>query len=1270
MIKNQLYPYIEQYINSFLYGFTKEQLDVGIMKGEIKFENLNLRPDGVNEVLDKDNMPFWLKAGLISKISFGCSLMNFIGEKPIEANFEGVNVILTPSYKWIIQNMDNYLFEDLKEMKMEYSAVDNNSINIFGKKINVLDNTIFRKEKIEEFFKDKTKVSFLLNKMLIDCFQFYYSKNYALILKVKHLHIRFEDDELINFIGNIAFGIKIDSFELTLSSEGSMKKNNCKISKLDFYWENNAHILIPNNILYDSIKNGSLSDSYYKNLRKIKFQNFTYKKDSKFIIQNFNCFFNFGTRAITQGKIDIFAKKENNYKLYIQFASNEMKINFFPDLILIKKNFDKFMKDFTIISQAQEFKPMKKPYNKINKNFIGIISHINKNKNSNLAKKFPFKRKMIVRDWLFYFYWCYKCKSSIYNYNLNPLRAEFSRFFNLCYKNDLERINDLNENNTEEEIKPTFKEENIWNKEKPNPDKIILSLNVDIKIKSIQLNLFQSVYTRHISNINNEFISIKILSPELKLFLSQEKFEFNLSVKMISLSPNKLKSAEKMIITNNTIKKQELNNTTENNNRQRNKNDNLLNNYSNYLTANDIDSNTGITGFMKKYNPNYSKQLKVIDKAMERINTQQSHNNSRSEIPTENNESNANNDKENIKININSNNNRERNFTNFSKNIMDTYEAIPSLQKMELNRQKNEFKISQAINHYNSNKSQSKSNNQNNLNHNKESHLKSIPKPNNINTTRNPNTKIISTGKILPLNLLEIIPYNYDMENNNFNDKNDNSSCLSIKYTKFNNNISVDVLKILFGIIRINLFSDYIIKCANILNDYEMNKSAIKSNKRQLFFLENDLKLDKNVYFMKKYILQKVEQMPNVKNNIHMTNYINYLKNEIEKGKLIYQSDSSELNYIFSYFSKGIEINFDFDNLEVVYYSHKNNKYCGKAIIPSPQFNFKINHSNISFKLYDFELDFNDLENANILFKTLHEICEDKLKYTKILIEPCMQKIKLDMEIQEKEKEKDDILSTDEHINETDEFERNLNKILNNNQKQKINKNNPNYTKAKINTEKIISENIKKNNNKEKENKILNKNKNSEKELISKIPKDITDINKETNKKEIINENRLLNLNINKNKDTQDSDNPNNIIIPKENKMIPYDSIKGDKKNKLTHKKNKSREKRQSNVSLKSKTIESLNKTNQNLSTNININNASIKEEKEKENKKLRPSKKDSSNKFESEKKGKENIKSSRVLAPNKKKGGQNVKKVPLKNIEKKQNKSNRTLNNNTDNKI
>ena len=50
---------------------------------------------------------------------------------------------------------------------------------------------------------------------------------------------------------------------------------------------------------------------------------------------------------------------------------------------------------------------------------------------------------MIVRDWLYYFYWCYKCKNSLFNYNLNPLRAEFLRYLNLCLKKGgIESYND------------------------------------------------------------------------------------------------------------------------------------------------------------------------------------------------------------------------------------------------------------------------------------------------------------------------------------------------------------------------------------------------------------------------------------------------------------------------------------------------------------------------------------------------------------------------------------------------------------------------------------------------------------------------------------------------------------------------------------------------------------------------------------------------------------------------------------------------------------
>jgi hypothetical protein len=232
MIKNQLYPYIESYLNEYLHGFTKEQLDIGVMKGEIKFENLNLRPDGINQKMDEKNIPFWLKAGLISKIGIKCSLMNFIGEKPLDVLIEDVDIILNPSYKWIMKNIDSFIVENKHMIKSVYDPNDNNSMDIFTKKINVLDNSIFKKEYIEEIFKDKTKISTELNKLFKFCFKFYYQKNFLINLVIKNIHIRFEDDQLINYTGDLALGIKIDFLELILSSEGVMKRDSIKVNKL------------------------------------------------------------------------------------------------------------------------------------------------------------------------------------------------------------------------------------------------------------------------------------------------------------------------------------------------------------------------------------------------------------------------------------------------------------------------------------------------------------------------------------------------------------------------------------------------------------------------------------------------------------------------------------------------------------------------------------------------------------------------------------------------------------------------------------------------------------------------------------------------------------------------------------------------------------------------------------------------------------------------------------------------------------------------------
>lgn len=147
MIKNQLYPYIEKYINDLLYGFTKEQFEVGVMNGQIKLEKLNLKPDGANNILDDHNFSFWLKAGFISKIYIGCSIMNFIGEKPLDVVIEGIDIILTPSYKWIIKNLDSFIIESIKQMEEPYDPNDNNSMDIFERKVKVVDNSVLKKKK-------------------------------------------------------------------------------------------------------------------------------------------------------------------------------------------------------------------------------------------------------------------------------------------------------------------------------------------------------------------------------------------------------------------------------------------------------------------------------------------------------------------------------------------------------------------------------------------------------------------------------------------------------------------------------------------------------------------------------------------------------------------------------------------------------------------------------------------------------------------------------------------------------------------------------------------------------------------------------------------------------------------------------------------------------------------------------------------------------------------------------------------------------------------
>ena len=1150
MLKNQLYPYIESYLKDYLHGFTKEQLDIGIRDGQIKFENLNLRPDGVNQKMDEKNIPFWIKAGLISKITIGCSIMNFIGEKPLDVLIEGFDIILNPSYKWIIKNIDSFIIENKIMMKSVYDPNDNNSMDIFTKKINVLDNSIFKKEYIEEIFKDKTKISNELNKMIKFCTKFYYQKNFLINLTIKNIHIRFEDDQLINYLGDLALGMKIDSLELILSSEGIMKKDFLKINKLCLYWEDPAEILIPSSLLNISIKDGKLDESYYTNVQKIKFQKFKYSKNNKFIVQNFSFSVKFGTKFIhNKSKIDFFNKENNNnYKFYTQFISNDLNFNFFPELMKINQNFSKFVSEFSVLEQVQDFKPMKKPYNIKSQTFLEFMEFINKNKNPKYNKNFTRKKKMLVRDWLYYFYWCQKCKLSLIGKKINPLRLEFSRFYNLCfnYQNDFFNNNlnildskENNSNNINNNINTNIplvdipkNSENKVGIEDYNPDKINMSYISDINIKSININL----HPCH-KNPNIDYICIKINNIEIKLSLLKTKFDFLFCCNSISLAPNKLSEAEKVYISSFRKKRESLN-TNNNINIQQNNNYLYEDNYSQII--NNIEENTGLTGLVNKYNPNYKLKLKIIDEALEKIgnnynnknkpkkknsigdlestnknpsvniNINNINNNDNISVYNTNNDNGNNNinlndskydiNNYNIIINLNGTNKGKKHYfmkrnTSFARTILSNYEGSPQLQKLELKRQKNNYSISQAILDYNTKKARlrdseyyttSNHNSSSNIfntsnysTYNANTKIKSI-KNSKININNNniissntklprgkpplpgvvsprqknktSRTQLISTGENIKINIFDII-------------SNNNEKAFLFKMEKYNDEKNPDSFDVKLGNIRFNLYSNYISTCLNIFSDYKdiLKQPMIKSIKN----LENSILIQKELLNMKKYIYKYISNLPEEKKPIQIKEYFKFLEKEIELGiKMGIDSDIYEINSLFNFFPKGIEVSFDYEVFELIYYnSKKNNKISGKALLPSPELYFKLDFDKFDIKIFDFEIELEDLDDMKHILLQIWKIIQDKINITKLFIEPCLTEIRSNLEqkqrdsakIKSKKKNKFELIEKLKDIKNKNNSTNNINNIndINNNNKNK----NLTYTNEAKNTKiKNISE--------------------------------------------------------------------------------------------------------------------------------------------------------------------------------------------------------------------
>ena len=611
MLKHPLYPLIEKYIKEYLHGFTKRQFDIAITKGELKFQYLNLRPDTINKKMDEKNLPFWLKAGLIKKISIGCSLMNIIGEIPLELKMEGFDIIINPSYKWFLKNINSY---QQNSIKTQFFGGDFQNLNIksplnidFKSNKEDFDKSIFIQ--IKELFKDKSIISTILNIFYEKCYQFYLQKNNPVSIKLKNIHIRFEDDFFINYQENIVFGIRIDSIDIKFGKKGNMKKNYIAISKLDMYWENDPKILIPSYFLHSLYVNGELQESYYTQLQDIKFQNFNYHRNTKFIIENFNSTINFGTKILNNSKnVDIFNIKDKPCILYIQISTGEININIWPEVIKIVDTFNQFTDKFKILEKVEDYKPRNRPNDikKQNSNNFKINIDININK------------KLLIRNWFYYFLYCKKMQNYINNKNNNPLRVEFLRYYNIfCKKaeisekkeekkenkfhsnlnnnnnNDLpiKLIQNENNNNNNIELKNIINSNNNSNKKNSydffslnsknnNKNKLLFNnksvINItsylneqkrkqheenikikqinlvfisDLLIKSLKINIHPSLKK---DNIN--YLKIKIQDIQTKILLSKEKLDLNISTKNIHFTPYNIVYGEREILSDESYR--------------------------------------------------------------------------------------------------------------------------------------------------------------------------------------------------------------------------------------------------------------------------------------------------------------------------------------------------------------------------------------------------------------------------------------------------------------------------------------------------------------------------------------------------------------------------------------------------------------------------------------------------------------------------------------------------------------------------------------------
>ena len=116
-LKSTIYELLKRYLDEYLYGFAKDQLDVALLSGQIELINVNFKPAKVNDLLVSQGIPFYLKSGLIGKLKFKYNYRNIL-TNPVEVSISDFYLILGPI---IIENSDSF-HKKLATLHTENSA--------------------------------------------------------------------------------------------------------------------------------------------------------------------------------------------------------------------------------------------------------------------------------------------------------------------------------------------------------------------------------------------------------------------------------------------------------------------------------------------------------------------------------------------------------------------------------------------------------------------------------------------------------------------------------------------------------------------------------------------------------------------------------------------------------------------------------------------------------------------------------------------------------------------------------------------------------------------------------------------------------------------------------------------------------------------------------------------------------------------------------------------------------------------------------------------